>query len=478
MAVRLGWGKNNRLVKFSRTWPWNPCLLKQSSSLCRFRVRGAILSTRGVLSSPNFCQDCEVRLPLAPAAGEQAGQRRPGLAPGRGLGPICLSVPSIKFLIDFLILVCSSPRLVYFHPEEPRFSYNVFPKKLAGLLLQISKFAFAKKREIYLSQNICFSTRFSLGYSSRFTKPYSFAICAAKCNQRTPLDTHPRAEQTIRFARPPSSWLLALACSSGNSRWSAQIHLSYIFASLSCPPARPIASNSAPALLPAVASRHLASSPPSPCLPLSSSLIGASPAPNSDNLMALSPVDTSTAPSYRQKYFVPQHKTRANPAPQTQTTSSYKNSSNKASGRKRKSRKALEESARIQAALGMSKQSVIWHQVKSTPHNLYPNIPWKDGNPTRRPTNSEIQLAYNKVNQFRPLTSGLNIIKEKKEVIAIVEFTPFSELNRSQIDDLNYVSNFLHASKRFINSVSSCSRVWAGLMWAVGWHPSKTIKIL
>ncbi|PLW04513.1 hypothetical protein PCANC_27955, partial [Puccinia coronata f. sp. avenae] len=178
------------------------------------------------------------------------------------------------------------------------------------------------------------------------------------------------------------------------------------------------------------------------------------------------------------KYFVPQHKTRANPAPQTQTTSSYKNSSNKASGRKRKSRKALEESARIQAALGMSKQSVIWHQVKSTPHNLYPNIPWKDGNPTRRPTNSEIQLAYNKVNQFRPLTSGLNIIKEKKEVIAIVEFTPFSELNRSQIDDLNYVSNFLHASKRFINSVSSCSRVWAGLMWAVGWHPSKTIKIL
>jgi hypothetical protein len=132
----------------------------------------------------------------------------------------------------------------------------------------------------------------------------------------------------------------------------------------------------------------------------------------------------------------------------------------------------LEESARIQAALGMSKQSVIWHQVKSTPHNLYPNIPWKDGNPTRRATNSEIQLEYNKVNQFRPLTSGLNIIKEKKEVIAIVGFTPFSELNRSQIDDLNYVSNFLHASKCFINSVSSFSWVWAGLMWVVGWRKS------
>ncbi|PLW30693.1 hypothetical protein PCASD_20145 [Puccinia coronata f. sp. avenae] len=460
MAVRLGWGKNDRLVKFSRTWPWNPCSLKQSASLCRFRVRGAILSTRGVLSSPNFCQDCEVRLPLAPAAGEQASQRRPGIAPGRGrLSPARIGLG---------VRAGTAP----IHREA---------------------------REACLQVSLDLPSRIPL----RFVRPS--AINAPHWTRthelNKPSGTVFSLSYLYFFRRSLSDLFIKLVL-------LALPRLGYLPlpARLETLAARPIASNSAPALLPAVASRHLASSPPSPCSPLSSSLIGASPAPSSDNLLALSPVDTSTAPSVssqstaalasysyiflgavlipcfsgsaKYKYFVPQHKTRANPAPQTQTTSSYKNSSNKASGRKRKSRKALEESARIQAALGMSKQSVIWHQVKSTPHNLYPNIPWKDGNPTRRPTNSEIQLAYNKVNQFRPLTSGLNIIKEKKEVIAIVEFTPFSELNRSQIDDLNYVSNFLHASKRFINSVSSCSRVWAGLMWAVGWHPSKTIKIL
>jgi hypothetical protein len=61
---------------------------------------------------------------------------------------------------------------------------------------------------------------------------------------------------------------------------------------------------------------------------------------------------------------------------------------------------------------------------------------------------------------------------DENSVIAIIEFTPFEELTSSQIDDLNYVSNFLHKSKRFLNSVSSCSRVWGGLMWAIGWRKS------
>ncbi|OAV84727.1 hypothetical protein PTTG_31109, partial [Puccinia triticina 1-1 BBBD Race 1] len=60
----------------------------------------------------------------------------------------------------------------------------------------------------------------------------------------------------------------------------------------------------------------------------------------------------------------------------------------------------------------------------------------------------------------------------KTSVIAIVEFTPYEELTDSQKEDLNYVSNFLHKSKRFINGVKSCSRVWGGLMWAIGWRKS------
>ncbi|KNZ44348.1 hypothetical protein VP01_9251g1, partial [Puccinia sorghi] len=39
-------------------------------------------------------------------------------------------------------------------------------------------------------------------------------------------------------------------------------------------------------------------------------------------------------------------------------------------------------------------------------------------------------------------------------------------------DDLNFLSTFLHNSKRFISPVSSCSQVWGGLMWAIGWRRS------
>ncbi|KNZ63714.1 hypothetical protein VP01_110g3, partial [Puccinia sorghi] len=46
------------------------------------------------------------------------------------------------------------------------------------------------------------------------------------------------------------------------------------------------------------------------------------------------------------------------------------------------------------------------------------------------------------------------------------------KLTASKKDDLNFLSTFLHNSKQFINPVSSCSRVWGGLMWAIGWRKS------
>ncbi|KAA1123835.1 hypothetical protein PGTUg99_025022 [Puccinia graminis f. sp. tritici] len=116
----------------------------------------------------------------------------------------------------------------------------------------------------------------------------------------------------------------------------------------------------------------------------------------------------------------------------------------------------------------------VW-TYHNVPHNLYPDIPWVDDKPTRRPTASEIKAASDKLSNYRFLQSGLNLIMDpldENSVIAIIEFTPFEELTSSQIDNLNYVSNFLHKSKRFLNSVSSCSRVWGGLMWAIGWRKS------
>jgi hypothetical protein len=44
------------------------------------------------------------------------------------------SWPSIKNTIYFLILACSSPRLVYFHPEEPRFSSRMGVYLFSALL--------------------------------------------------------------------------------------------------------------------------------------------------------------------------------------------------------------------------------------------------------------------------------------------------------------------------------------------------------
>ncbi|KNZ56723.1 hypothetical protein VP01_2335g3 [Puccinia sorghi] len=71
---------------------------------------------------------------------------------------------------------------------------------------------------------------------------------------------------------------------------------------------------------------------------------------------------------------------------------------------------------------------------------------------------------------YRFLHSGLNIVwdpLDEASIIAIIEFTPFNKLTASEKDDLNFLSTFLHNSKRFISPVSSCSRVWGGLMWAI-----------
>ncbi|KNZ45308.1 hypothetical protein VP01_8274g1, partial [Puccinia sorghi] len=65
-------------------------------------------------------------------------------------------------------------------------------------------------------------------------------------------------------------------------------------------------------------------------------------------------------------------------------------------------------------------------------------------------------------------SSNLSVI----HYIAIIQFTPFKKLTASEKDDLNLLSTFLHNSIQFINPISSCSRVWGGLMWAIGWCKS------
>ncbi|KNZ63625.1 hypothetical protein VP01_111g12 [Puccinia sorghi] len=63
------------------------------------------------------------------------------------------------------------------------------------------------------------------------------------------------------------------------------------------------------------------------------------------------------------------------------------------------------------------------------------------------------------------------ILLHEDSSITLIEFTPFNKLTSSEKDNL-FASIFLHDSKQFISPVSSCSQVWGGLMWGIGWRKS------
>ncbi|KNF01992.1 hypothetical protein PSTG_04816 [Puccinia striiformis f. sp. tritici PST-78] len=123
-------------------------------------------------------------------------------------------------------------------------------------------------------------------------------------------------------------------------------------------------------------------------------------------------------------------------------------------------------------------RSIRWERVKFDPLNLYPSIPLnKNDQPIRAPTPEEIEEAYKTVkNSFFLIRSGRVVIRDpldKSSLIAIMEFTPWSELTNQDKRNLNFLSTFLHNSKKFINPVSSSKRTWGGRMWAIGWRKSQ-----
>lgn len=154
----------------------------------------------------------------------------------------------------------------------------------------------------------------------------------------------------------------------------------------------------------------------------------------------------------------------------------HHNRSKKAANSRNKSKRGREERSILnKVSLGLADTSVKWHHVKYSPHNLYPKIPWVNGHPTRPPSSKELQYAMEVVSSYHFLSSGLNVVRDpldKKSIIAIIEFTPFDQLTPSEKDDLHFVSTFLHQTKPFISPVRSSSRVWGGLMWALGWRKS------
>jgi hypothetical protein len=95
--------------------------------------------------------------------------------------------------------------------------------------------------------------------------------------------------------------------------------------------------------------------------------------------------------------------------------------------------------------------------------------------PTPPPTNDEIQSASKNIKSFNLFKTGQNIVPiplDKESVIAYIEFVKFKDLSKKDEDDLNFLSTFLHKSKKFISPVALNTCSWGCLMYAIGWRKS------
>jgi hypothetical protein len=59
-----------------------------------------------------------------------------------------------------------------------------------------------------------------------------------------------------------------------------------------------------------------------------------------------------------------------------------------------------------------------------------------------------------------------------ESVIAFIDFIKFEDMSEQDKTDLNYLTTFLHRSKKFISPVAVDSRSWGGFMWVIGWRKS------
>ncbi|KAA1097038.1 hypothetical protein PGTUg99_001566 [Puccinia graminis f. sp. tritici] len=100
---------------------------------------------------------------------------------------------------------------------------------------------------------------------------------------------------------------------------------------------------------------------------------------------------------------------------------------------------------------------------------------------SRKPKEDKIQAAEKVVDGFDSYEHGKVVllnISNSNEVIAVIKFTPIKNLTPAEKEGINFVTKFLHQSKKFVNPVGP-SRSWAGRMWAVGWRKCmKALEVL
>ncbi|KNZ52185.1 hypothetical protein VP01_3657g1 [Puccinia sorghi] len=57
--------------------------------------------------------------------------------------------------------------------------------------------------------------------------------------------------------------------------------------------------------------------------------------------------------------------------------------------------------------------------------------------------------------------------KNRKSIIAVVDFTPWEQLNTKDKDKLKFLSTFLHGLNEFINLVAFSNHSWGGKIWGI-----------
>lgn len=63
---------------------------------------------------------------------------------------------------------------------------------------------------------------------------------------------------------------------------------------------------------------------------------------------------------------------------------------------------------------------------------------------------------------------------DPNHIISVVEFIKFEDLSNIKMNELKFVSTFLHLSIEFLSPVITASRSWGGKMWGLGWQKSST----
>ncbi|POV94790.1 hypothetical protein PSTT_16644, partial [Puccinia striiformis] len=97
--------------------------------------------------------------------------------------------------------------------------------------------------------------------------------------------------------------------------------------------------------------------------------------------------------------------------------------------------------------------------TKPFPHVMQENF--------RRPTLVELEAARTVVEPFHLFKWGKVVVTDNEDrgaIIAVIEFTPISDLSPQEKTDINTVTTFLHACKPFVRPMDSPARVcvWGG----------------